>query len=144
METIKNYYDNGILKEEYSLNSDGKKEGHYKFYYPNGGIKKKGVYINQQLDGEYIEYFNNSNTYFIENFNNGVQEGEYKKYFNNGQLKIKSNYENNQLNGDYISYHQNGNVNIIAKYKNNKKIDIEKEHDIQGALIKTTDWSNLI
>lgn len=52
----KEYYENGILKEEISY-KDGKLDGIYKEYYENGSLKSQSTFKNGVLDGSVIEYY---------------------------------------------------------------------------------------
>lgn len=65
---VKNYYDNGNLKEIGQKNNFGEKTGEWKFYYESGKLNE------------------------IENFADGKQTGEWKYYHNSGQLKIIAKY----------------------------------------------------
>ena len=57
----KEYYENGMLKEEVSY-SNGKLNGFFKEYYENGSLKSEGNYKNGVLDGLIKEYYSNSKT----------------------------------------------------------------------------------
>ena len=52
----KEYYENGIIKEEMSY-KDGKLNGIFKEYYENGSLKSKGTFKDGALDGEVKEYY---------------------------------------------------------------------------------------
>jgi len=54
--TQKFFYSNGILKEVYYINSDGKKHGLHKYYYKKDSKKFVETYSNGVLDGKQ-EYF---------------------------------------------------------------------------------------
>src|SRR5688500_7752846 len=49
-ETMKEYYDTGELKYEYSV-SNGKREGKYKMYYKDGTTMRYGQFREGLLDG---------------------------------------------------------------------------------------------
>ena len=53
---IKEYYDNGEIKEEVSY-KDGKLNGIFKEYYENGSLKSEGRFKNGFLDGKVKEYY---------------------------------------------------------------------------------------
>ncbi len=55
---IKEYYNNGKIKEEVSY-KDGKLNGIFKEYYENGSLKSEGRFKNGFLDGKVKEYYAN-------------------------------------------------------------------------------------
>lgn len=110
--TITEYYENGNLKESYSLNSIGqvisKQQG-----YENGKIKFN---ITQK---ENIHYYENGALKSSSYYNaKGELNGEQKSFFENGKPKILENYENGKRNGGYISYYENGQVAERSDYVN--------------------------
>ena len=52
----KEYYENGIIKEEISY-KDGKLNGVSKEYYENGSLKSESTFKDGVLDGKVIEYY---------------------------------------------------------------------------------------
>ena len=52
----KEYYENGIIKEEVSY-SKGKLNGIFKEYYEDGSLKSEGNYNNGVMDGIVKEYY---------------------------------------------------------------------------------------
>ena len=52
----KEYYENGIIKEEISY-KDGKLNGISKEYYENGSLKSESTFKDGVLDGKVIEYY---------------------------------------------------------------------------------------
>ena len=47
--TVKEYYENGQLKEKYDRNAELKKNGPYESYFEDGRLKEKSIYRNGQL-----------------------------------------------------------------------------------------------
>ena len=54
-EVIVKRYPNGNVYEEYIM-KDGKKQGQYKSFYPNGDLQVISHYVNGLLDGEFRGY----------------------------------------------------------------------------------------
>ena len=79
---------------------NGKKEGAWVTYHPNGQLELKGSYKN----GEY--------------------EGDWVSYWDTGQIKDKSNWKNNKREGERVNTNADGTVfhPYTGTYKNGKKI----------------------
>ena len=118
IDTYRNYWYNGELKEEYS-HKNGIRKGKYKSYYINGKMLEECEY------------------------NHDKKNGKYKKYHNNGKLMIECIYNHDRIEGEYIEYDKNGKessiiVNINGEYKNIKEMrDKEiKDKEIKDKHIK--------
>lgn len=126
LNTIKCYYNNGVLKEEFNRLKRETINGFYKSYYQNGGLKKIYNVIQGRRVGYYLEYYPNGNLKIIgyyENFNNLTET-----------LKCDTNiYDDSQSGmtieevtcdfvslktGEWIYYDINGEVNKIEQYEN--------------------------
>ena len=73
---------------------DGKKEGLFESFYPNGRLKTQFYYINNKI------------------------EGAYKQWSPTGQRICKCYFKNNKLNGYYRKWHYNGQVRVQCYYIN--------------------------
>ena len=92
-------------------------------YYSNS-IPMKRMTVNKdtlKLDGEYISYWDNSQTKSVFCFKEGEFDGEQKLYYSDGKLKQTTNYNNGMKNGFDCQYNENGDNLIRAKiyYENN-------------------------
>ncbi len=93
---VKNYYPNGIIKDEGWL-INGEKNEYWFFYYENGNKKAEGHYLN-----------NNKCNWWI--------------YYNeNKEIIKKSEYKSNKLNGITIIY-TDGEISKAEKYVNGKHV----------------------
>ncbi len=149
------YYNDGSIKAEFFI-INGKKEGLYKRYYRKidddndiGKLAKICNYINNILDGEYIEYKSNGNIKVKCNYVNGKLHGEYIKY---NSLPVEEpdtqdllqvcNYVNGELDGEFKKYYNyldlEGELRevlqISCNYVNGEKTDY-KEYNLDGSLI---------
>jgi antitoxin component YwqK of YwqJK toxin-antitoxin module len=103
-------------------------------YYSSGELKSEVFILNDKMNGEYKEYYENGceltnvnskrkNQSSIDSFGqlkiicsytNGKMHGEYKLYYSNGQLFYKWLYIDGKINGELKSYRQNGQLKIIC------------------------------
>ena len=80
--------------------------------------KKKLNIINGKRNGEYTEYYPNGQLKITANYNNGDLNGAFSEYYPNGQLKITTDYSNGDLNGAFSEYYPNGQLKITTDYSN--------------------------
>lgn len=106
----KEFYKNGKLFKEYSVNKKDIKEGDFKEYYENGKIKKKYKYLNGKL------------------------EGEQKEFYESGTLKSKGYYINGVLDSLIYHYYTNGNIEQESFRFEGKLFGAQKEFDVDGNL----------
>jgi len=92
-ETITSKHDNGKLKEKYSTDKNGKKQGSYTSYYESGKKKVRCRYSGGRLNGRYTEYHET------------------------GKTRLEKTYKKGQLSGTVTLYDENGAVLHRAAYK---------------------------
>jgi antitoxin component YwqK of YwqJK toxin-antitoxin module len=153
---IKNYYDNGQLKDEGHLES-GQKNGLWKTYFDNGNIETERSYINGKENGKakgwyetgelafeadkkdnlpkglVRNYHKNGNLKMECFFVGGKEQGEQKKYFEEGQLSIEGAFKKGQQEGTWKYYYKNGKLLKQVVYKNGE-VQLVNKWDEQGDL----------
>ena len=102
---------------------NGKPDGDWRIYYPNGNIEAVIHYNEGNPDGEAYFYYNTSaqDLRCKTEFSDGQIDGDYKEFYKNGNTKAKLEFDDNQRDGDAEFYYPNGNLKIEAKYKNDSK-----------------------
>mgnify|MGYP003424421739 FL=1 len=94
-------------------------------YYNNDNNKVDGkyYYINDKLNGVYIEYRSPEYSYIYDNYKKGTihekyyyidgkRNGEIIEYHDNGKIRKKYYYINGKINGEAVWYHENGNIQM--------------------------------
>lgn len=168
LELVENTDEEGVLKEQYTVNSKTQtKEGSYKSYDSDGKLIEEAAYKNGALDGERRLYYADGSVQSIETFEagqhngrflnfhengkvqlqgdylNGNMEGEWRGYYNNGQLKEVVPFLNNNENGTFVEYHENGNLKAEGTYLNGDNENGElKLYDENGELERIMQCKN--
>ena len=75
----KYYYPDGSMKAEGSF-KDGLRDGTWIFYYANKQIQQQGAYLKSQPEGNWKWFYPNGKLLREENFKNGKEEGPSKEY----------------------------------------------------------------
>jgi antitoxin component YwqK of YwqJK toxin-antitoxin module len=122
-DALYSFYKSGILKESSKV-VQGKKEGIYKLYYPNGKIKLEAHYSNDICKGYSTEYYNNGKIKYT---------GNYSGSFIQARLECDT-CTNKKFIFEDVNYNK---LDIINQYSS----DFRKE---LGAIMKDCDLKKSI
>ena len=112
------------------------------YYYDNGKIQEKSIYINRLLEGKYERYFENGNKEIIASYKNNERNGNYKEYYKEGNIKYDINYKNGEYEGKYKGYYSNGKLEVEIDFVNGKRNGKYKQYYKNGKLEKEDDYVN--
>lgn len=135
---IKEYYENGELKEEINYRN-GKREGMSKWYYETGVLKGERNYKEDKLDGLIKWYYVTGSLGTDFNYKNGKLEGLTKLYWENGNIKAEHYYENGKREGINKQYYNSGELRFIYTFKNGRRINKET-YDRGGNLLSRKNY----
>ena len=160
--TIKEYNDDGKLSRKFHVDQDSIVQGTLLSYYDNGqDIFEKASYVDGQLEGKRILYFENGQPEIIEHYTsdilsdtlylfylsgalkmtsyykNGIHTGINTVYYESGSIKEEVRFHNNEEQGPFIEYHPNGQVHWTGQYLNGENEYGELiQYDSTGQMIK--------
>ena len=80
--------------------------------------KDRIYYSNGKPDGKWVTFFPNGALKSIENWKDGKLNGKYVIHQENGLKVMQTSYINGNDNGDYFLYHENGNLQVRGYFKN--------------------------
>ncbi|MAX79269.1 MAG: hypothetical protein CL843_03730 [Crocinitomicaceae bacterium] len=86
------YYNNGQVKMEGSLNAKGNREGIWKAYYPDGKLWSDGAFKDGKSHGKRTVYFENGQIQSLGEYTNGKQSGVWQFWDKNGKLLDEKKY----------------------------------------------------
>jgi len=112
------YDDDGDLFSLGNRDDSGAETGQWQFYYPNGEIKSRGLFVN------------------------GKKNGEWRYYYDSGLPEQVEHYSNGQMNGEYITYHQSGKPNITGNFADGKVEGEVSWRNMFGITTKTLVYKN--
>ena len=69
---------------------------------------QKGLIKNGKMEGVWVRYHPNGQLRYKGNWKNNRQHGECAMYYENGQLRSKGNYKNGQEEGKWVFYSKDG------------------------------------
>lgn len=119
------FLDSSSLKVKIEIDyKDGKYNGKYKMFSPQGKPLIEENYVMDKKDGDQKYYQRNGNLMRTEEWNKGLRDGEFITYYMDGESMIKQeNYVKNKLNGVYKEWYfprkdEDPILKVEAIYKN--------------------------
>jgi antitoxin component YwqK of YwqJK toxin-antitoxin module len=87
---------------------NGKKEGNFSVYYPNGKLQMSGKLKNNRNIGRWEYYFENGNLESAGNFENDKPEGEWNWYYPDQTLRQTGYFHLGKRDSIWKSYDEKG------------------------------------
>ncbi len=135
---MKRYHKSGVLQAKLVYQTDGEtadaqlfdelekkiaegryvgknKVGEWK-YYENELHVKTEQYVNGQLHGKQVIYYDNGKVYDEKLFENAVENGVWVKYYADGTKMLLGNVKDGKLQGKFQKWHSNGSVEAEGQY----------------------------
>lgn len=118
------YYEDGSLNTESNYEKGqliGSQITYYRAKAPgsNGrNINSKVVYAANEMQGEYLEYFEDGKIKLKGIYDKGLMTGIWVEYHPNGKIKLTGNYINNKKEGTWTEFDENGKQIKKMRYKN--------------------------
>ncbi|MEN8187651.1 MAG: toxin-antitoxin system YwqK family antitoxin [Bacteroidota bacterium] len=112
--------------------------GKWLFYHEDGKtVMSEENYVNGKLEGEYKTFFPDGAPTEIAWYKNGLLDGNYKKYAIKGHLIYDFTYRNGMLNGMAIYYsRRTGDLIKKGPYKNDLRVGTWENY-VEGELVST-------
>lgn len=119
----KSFYPNGGIRsiEKYK---NGKAKGKWKWFHKNGELQLEGKYRSYRkspIDIVVLLFFNPDKDALNEQNNSSFKSGRWKRYYPNGKLQENSRFKNGEEKGRCRSYYANGNLKFFQRYRNGEE-----------------------
>ena len=108
------YHPNGRLREEVSVNADGRLHGMKRTYHSNGALESEVRYVD------------------------GARMGDARRYTATGTMKVSHTYKDDLLDGEEWIYSDDGKLEEVNTYRLGEKI-LVKRYDEKGYLVEELD-----
>ncbi|MDP2176270.1 MAG: toxin-antitoxin system YwqK family antitoxin [Bacteroidota bacterium] len=136
------YFEGGILIRSKLYFTNGKRNGTFYFYHPNGKVKLTGKYINDELDSTVNAFYDNGNPKYTHNYKLGIKHGESLTYFYNGVLEQKVNLVNGIPSGFMRNFYQAGNLRQESFYTNGVRNGMFYKYHLTGVMAEESYYKN--
>jgi len=132
----KTFYDEGSLFD-LSNYDNGKLNGKRTIFHKDGSIDTEENYIDGVLTGTYKQFHKNGNLMQTGSYTKGVLEGEVVSYFEDGKLREKVTFTDNRESGPFVEYYENGMKHWEGTYRNgDNEFGLLIEYDTLEIMIK--------
>lgn len=113
--------------------ANGKKQGFWRYYWPNGDLKYEVFYENGEKHGLELKYYDAQDCMeFSNTYNRGVLNGPSVSFFTNCQIKCEEGYKNGQKHGNERCYDENGYLLTEGKFVNGELDGSFAHYDKKG------------
>lgn len=119
---IVEYYLNGNLMSVGTLNHNNEYIGMGWTFYENGQLKKICSYVDNLIDGEYKDYYDNGVLKTDSFYVLGKENCEFRSFYNNGQVECIIDLEDGKRCGQFLKYYKSGKLEDETYYANNAPI----------------------
>ncbi len=109
-------YQKGVLVGQGIVDTDGKRRGLFKEFYPDNSLRAEGVFVDGLRSGEWKFYYHNGQIQEIGSYQEGQPDGIWTWYYDNGQKQIEEQFFKGTPNGSYKEYDSRGNIIVTGTY----------------------------
>ncbi|MEO6882456.1 MAG: toxin-antitoxin system YwqK family antitoxin [Bacteroidia bacterium] len=125
------------------IDANGKKQGAWKKNYPNGAMRYKGYFVDDQPVGDFVYYYSRDTIQAVLDYGNGT-DGKAKAtmYFPGGNLMAKGFYTQEKKDSTWCYYDPYGPVVSTENYLNGLKNGVCKIFYPNGQVNEERTWLN--
>jgi len=123
---VKDYYEDGHLKREVTVNARNEFDGLMKIFYEDGSLKSISFWNNGVKDGEAKSYFKDGSLNSIETWSEGERHGKYVIFNSNGNLLKEGIYQGGSFSGNEFEYDQEGKLKMNHVIQGDHPVYYEK------------------
>jgi len=85
-------------------------------YYDEGGLKSEGHLIDGKRNGMWTSYFPDGTIWSQSTYDLDILQGKTKVYYPNGVMRYKGQFREGKRAGKWIEYFEDGKVDFIKEY----------------------------
>ena len=121
----------------------GKKQGWWKKYYPDGTLMYKGYFKNDIPSGTFIRYFENGEKKALMCYDPGGIRVFSRLFYMNGKIAAEGNYTNARKDSvwRYYSYYS-GTLSYVETYLDGRKNGQSAKYYSNGRVAEYLDWKS--
>lgn len=136
----KRYYPNGTAISILANYKNNRPSGSFTKYYANGKIKEKGSLILNQYRDSLVRYYPNGQVEYRGNYNEqGKEQGKITYFYENGQIEYEYDTQNGVLSGRAVRYYENGTIKEEIHYSTSGEVlSVKKNNSVNTVGNKNT------
>lgn len=143
----KEYDADGKITGEGIFLETGKRDGHWKFYYPSGELMEEGSFKNNKRSGDWKFYFTSGEIEQTGKYSAGKETGEWKFFSKTGATLLEENYSKGKREGFFKEFNNAGDLinegEYYDDYKTGKWFNHVNDHKEEGEYkddLKEGEW----
>jgi hypothetical protein len=138
-EKVREYYPDGALKAEYTVDSQGRKVGLYKEFHPAGALKVKVLYKLDAMDGAYESWHANGKPHVTCRYKGGALTGLYREQRADATPTLTCNYKDGLLEGEWKACDAEGRLQQSAIFRAGRRHGTRRLLQA-GELLSEQEW----
>ena len=119
---IEEIYNSDSVKISEIHFKDGKYEGTWKQWHPNGKLKYEGAFKDGLKHGYFKYYDSNGAVCFEGEMQHGKKEGTWITWYDHASIEEERQYKNDRLNGKWTYYYIDGHLMKEEYYVEGQKV----------------------
>jgi antitoxin component YwqK of YwqJK toxin-antitoxin module len=96
---------------------DGRREGLYREWHPNGKLRLEIEYRDGEMNGSYTRWHDNGQKETAGAYKNGQRQGLWTEWYRNGHKSREVEYRDGKENGTWVQWHDNGNKELETTFR---------------------------
>lgn len=113
------------------VDADGEKAGEWTWFYPDGGVRKTGTYLNGRIHGVWRSFHPGGRVSIRGEARDGQMHGAWVWYSMDGKVLAESRFEDGT--GRWFAFHENGVKKIDGKFVGGVKEGLWTSYYVNGA-----------
>jgi antitoxin component YwqK of YwqJK toxin-antitoxin module len=114
-------FEQDVLVAEGITLKDGRRNGPWKEYWPNGTLRAEGMYIEDERDGDWVFYRENGEKEQQGRYVRGSVHGLWTWWYPGGRIHRKERYARGELSGEFLELDTAGNALVEGQYEDGQR-----------------------
>jgi antitoxin component YwqK of YwqJK toxin-antitoxin module/Tfp pilus assembly protein PilF len=142
--SLYHFKDNSVLSAIGRLATapDTIKQGIWTFMNSNGGLSEKGTYVNNQIQGAYSIFWDDSKIKQLLNFKDNELDGACQTFYQDGSKSGVYDYKEGKRNGKAVGYNSSGLSVSTDNYKEGKFDGLSIGYDFKEGLLSRVNYQD--
>jgi antitoxin component YwqK of YwqJK toxin-antitoxin module len=114
-------FEQDVLVAEGITRKDGRKNGPWKDYWPNGTLRAEGMYVEDEREGDWVFYRESGEKEQQGSYMNGAVHGLWTWWYAGGDIHRKERYTRGELNGEFLELDTAGEALVQGQYEDGQR-----------------------
>ncbi len=121
---------------------DGKLNGKCEWYFESGKISQSVTYLDNQLEGEMIQYHENGTVSMIGYYRNNLKDSLFTYFNPSGKIVTIENYQKDSLHGPFKRFYESGPLMLEGIYNSQQMDGVWLFYKVSGEITGKGEFVN--